>query len=65
VVTGQFGIIHPGDFDGDVNAVHHWAGDALLIFGDGRRGARARLDGIAPVAARPGIPAIAHFFHAK
>jgi hypothetical protein len=56
-IAGEFFVIDARDFDVDVNSIQHRAGDAFLIFSNGR-GAGAGFLAITEITARTGIPAI-------
>jgi len=60
-ITAQFFVIHPRDFDVNVNSIEQGTGDSLLIFR--RKGMRtgAGLLGIAIKSARAGVYAIELF----
>ena len=54
-LDGAIVVLHPGNFDVDINAVQQGPGDALLVAADHREGAGALLDGIIEVATGAGV----------
>jgi hypothetical protein len=57
-IAGKFVVINTVNFDVDINAVEHRAGDAFLILGHGGGGTSAGFFVTSKISARAGIPAI-------